>query len=88
IGGEEFLIVVTEAPLVSLVDLAERIRVAVEKGIRIEEAPEGFTVTVSIGVAVMSAADQNIDAIIKRADDALYRAKKEGRNRVIGSWTP
>lgn len=88
IGGEEFLIVVTEAPLVSLVDLAERIRVAVEKGIRIEEAPEGFTVTVSIGVADMSAADQNIDAIIKRADDALYRAKKEGRNRVIGSWTP
>jgi len=88
IGGEEFLIVVTEAPLVSLVDLAERIRVAVEKGIRIEEAPEGFTMTVSIGVADMSAADANIDAIIKRADDALYRAKKEGRNRVIGSWTP
>jgi len=88
IGGEEFLIVVTEAPLVSLVDLAERIRTSIEKGIRIEEAPEGFTMTVSIGVADMSAADPDIDAIIKRADDALYRAKKEGRNRVIGSWTP
>lgn len=87
-GGEEFLIVVTETPLASLVDLAERIRTAVGKGIRIQGTPDGIPLTVSIGVAAMSASDPNIDAIIKRADDALYRAKKEGRNRVIGSWTP
>jgi diguanylate cyclase (GGDEF)-like protein len=87
-GGEEFLIIVTETPLASLVDLAERIRVAVERGIRVGEPPDALVMTVSIGAAVMGAADADIDAIIKRADDALYRAKKEGRNRVIGSWTP
>ena len=87
-GGEEFLIVVTETPLASLVDLAERIRIAIEKGIRIGEAAETLVVTASVGVAVMGAGDTDIDAIIKRADDALYRAKKEGRNKVIGSWTP
>jgi len=87
-GGEEFLIVVTEAPLASLVDLAERIRIAIEKRIRIGEPPRTIVMTASIGVAVLVSSDVDIDAIIKRADDALYRAKKEGRNRVIGSWTP
>ena len=87
-GGEEFLIVVTETPLASLLDLAERIRAAIGKGIRLPGTPDGVPLTASIGVAAMSASDPNIDAIIKRADDALYQAKKEGRNRVMGSWTP
>lgn len=87
-GGEEFLIVVTDAPFAALVDLAERIRAAIAKGIRVGEAADALVMTVSIGVALMGAVDADIDAVIKRADDALYRAKKEGRNRVIGSWTP
>jgi two-component system, cell cycle response regulator len=42
-------------------------------------------ITVSLGVALIESPSDSIDDIIKRADDALYRAKREGRNRVISN---
>ncbi len=43
----------------------------------------GIGVTISIGIAALSGADDTPGAILKRADQALFRAKREGRNRVV-----
>jgi len=40
-------------------------------------------ITVSIGVAMLSEKDKGLDAVLKRADDAMYEAKRNGRNRVM-----
>ena len=82
IGGEEFAMVLPATPAERAVEVAERLRRAVE---RCEIALEGgapLRVTVSIGVASLPADDTNIDALMGRADKALYEAKGRGRNRV------
>lgn len=82
-GGEEFAILIGDVDLPGATAIAERIRWRVEDTFR--DAAAGGRVTVSLGVA---AADAECDAadIVQRADDALYRAKRAGRNRVaIGS---
>jgi diguanylate cyclase (GGDEF)-like protein len=61
--------------------VAERIRFAVEK----ESFQAGETVipvTVSCGVAVLTPGHENVTALVKSADEALYRAKSSGRNKV------
>lgn len=76
-GGEEFLILLENADLQEAVSVAERIRKEVES-----TPLEGhIKVTVSIGVASYSK-DEDINSLIKRADEALYRAKASGKNRV------
>lgn len=82
IGGEEFAVVLPHTPLEGAMTVAERIRRAVE-GARL---PHGISrvsdhVTVSMGV-VSSCADIPLADFVARADQALYRAKKNGRNRV------
>ena len=83
-GGEEFLIVlpVTGAQQASL--LAERIRMGVET-LSIETDKGAVSVTLSIGIAEMFHApqDSSVDDMIRRADEALYAAKKAGRNRTV-----
>lgn len=83
-GGEEFLVVLPEQALEAAIAAANRLRKAVEE-LRIPHKandPHGI-VTVSAGVAAMSTGDSaNVDELLKQADDALYAAKKEGRNRV------
>jgi two-component system cell cycle response regulator len=51
--------------------------------IRISRAPGLLNVTISIGIARMEGADDTADALLHRADQALYRAKRSGRNRVV-----
>ncbi len=75
-GGEEFC-VVTAAPLVESVALAEKIRSAVEFA-----SWDMRSVTVSIGVCSMPAGEFESDALFKNADQALYQAKHGGRNCV------
>jgi len=72
-GGEEFIMLLpeTEAPAALLV--AERMREAVARG---------GACTASIGVSSLQAGDRDLDALLARADAALYRAKAQGRNRV------
>ena len=83
-GGEEFLIVLPEQSLESAAAIADRLRRAVED-LRIpHEAkdPPGV-VTISAGVAALPAGEsKNADDLLTEADEALYRAKKSGRNRV------
>ena len=81
-GGEEFVLVLPGTDLPSATVIAERLR----KQVSTKQFPIGpdkaITVTVSIGVACLEGAGDGPSKILKRADDALYRAKREGRNRV------
>jgi len=65
-------------------DLAERIRGAVAK-IVVTASSGDFGFTVSIGVASFSNGDANWSDAMSRADEAMYRAKKAGRNRVVAA---
>lgn len=80
-GGEEFVAVLPDTDLSGAVTLAERIRQSVET-----LAPygnDGRAVTVSIGIGVYETGSaQTLADIMARADEALYRAKRDGRNRV------
>lgn len=79
-GGEEFLIVVPEADGTAALVIAERIRIAFEsKPITSQEGD--IKITVSLGLALSTSAVPDPETLLRLADDALYRAKKGGRNR-------
>jgi diguanylate cyclase (GGDEF)-like protein len=85
IGGEEFLVVLPGNTLEqAAADVAERLRSRVE-ALALDDLPAGLRTTISIGVAQMSPQDANVADLLLRADEALYRAKAEGRNRVVGA---
>ena len=84
IGGEEFLILAPDSTLNGAMHHAERIRNACEHNV----FPSDFgdiSFTVSIGVAQRSPAVGNFDQLLQLADQALYQAKHEGRNRVVAA---
>lgn len=72
-GGEEFLVLLPEAPLSAVLIVAERIR---------NETKQQTSVTLSLGVASLGAGMNKMQELIVKADEALYRAKQNGRNRV------
>ena len=81
IGGEEFGILLPEADLDEARIAAERLRVAIaEQPVDTSSGP--LTVTVSIGAAPAEASAAGVAELMKRADEALYAAKRGGRNRV------
>jgi len=83
-GGEEFVIVMPETDMTVATIVAERLRrrIATEPFV-IQQGARSLDVTISIGIAALSDAGDNAAAILKRADQALYRAKRDGRNRVV-----
>ncbi|HEY4881584.1 MAG TPA: GGDEF domain-containing protein [Steroidobacteraceae bacterium] len=83
IGGEEFAVLLSHTSSAGGVELAERIRAAVEQGkIRRADTDESIgNVTVSLGLATCGDNEQ-FEAMIARADRALYQSKAAGRNRV------
>jgi diguanylate cyclase (GGDEF)-like protein len=83
LGGEEFLIVLPGIELRAAGDTAERLRSAVE-----EAQPTGIPITISLGVSAARGAQVDYDALFKAADEALYEAKRGGRNRVIAAPAP
>lgn len=86
-GGEEFLVIMPATAGDEAALAAERLRQQVAgTPFRLRDG-RGIEVTVSIGVATAGPEDETADDLIKRADIALYQAKQEGRNRVIGATT-
>ena len=83
-GGEEFLIVLAQTDIKGALIGAERVRTNIEN-ILFPDIGSDFKVTVSIGLSEYQIRE-DIDKIIARADEALYRAKNGGRNRVESVW--
>ena len=83
-GGEEFVVVMPDTDSAFAFTVAERLRQSIEATpIKISRAPNALTITVSIGIASSNGMPDVADQLLRRADQALYRAKREGRNRVI-----
>ncbi|MFW6080873.1 MAG: GGDEF domain-containing protein [Desulfosalsimonas sp.] len=80
-GGEEFLVIMVDSNIDGAGECAERLRKKAEK-IKYSGFSDSFQVTISIGIT-MYCPSENVDELIKRADNALYLAKAEGRNRVV-----
>jgi diguanylate cyclase (GGDEF)-like protein len=80
-GGEEFIVVLPHADAARALEIAERLRAAVER-LDWADVDPALRVTVSVGVAERAAAEDDFAALSRRADDSLYRAKAHGRNRV------
>jgi two-component system, cell cycle response regulator len=83
-GGEEFVIVMPETDMAVAAMVAERLRrrIASEPFV-ISQGARSIPVTLSIGIGALRGRDDNAAALLKRADQALYRAKRDGRNRVV-----
>jgi len=86
-GGEEIAILALQTPVSDAADLAERLRQAVETSTMVpadeDEKRPAITITVSIGVTGFDQLVADRHAIVERVDKALYKAKEEGRNRVV-----
>ncbi len=80
-GGEEFVVILRQCELKMAAKTAERIRKACEKQ-RIKIGEDILNITISIGVASFPTHGSESAILISVADEALYRAKAEGRNRV------
>jgi diguanylate cyclase (GGDEF)-like protein len=81
VGGEEFVVLSPGADMASAMLLAERVRSTVEQTPLVIDG-QSLTLTVSVGVAVAALNESDGTALLKRADAALYGAKRAGRNRV------
>lgn len=82
VGGEEFAILLPGTDLAAAGVFAERLRRRVAESSLTIDGGIVITITVSIGMAAMAGTDADCDAVLARADEALYRAKRGGRNRI------
>jgi diguanylate cyclase (GGDEF)-like protein len=81
IGGEEFCVFLPSTTLAGAQQLAEHIRIAIEN-LAIHVAQQDIRITASLGVASSTQGHETIHAIQQHADQAMYEAKRSGRNRV------
>lgn len=82
-GGEEFVVLLRNPGTHVAAEVGERVRQAVR---RLDLSDLGVPgVTVSVGVSIEASPDQPIGAVIEQADQAMYRAKRGGRNRVVAA---
>lgn len=82
-GGEEFLILLQNVSLENAMNISDRIRRCIENYEFRMEQGEKFNVTISCGVYEMNYKNNNFTDGVKRADEALYKAKRSGRNKCI-----
>jgi diguanylate cyclase (GGDEF)-like protein len=81
-GGEEFAVLLPHTDAAAAMVVSERLRRTVEE-LRVMEGDEVAPLTVSIGVSLRAEGEASWTEMLRRADIALYRAKREGRNRVV-----
>ena len=81
-GGEEFVVIVPEFTCEQMKDLAENLRIKVQEMSIKAENGSVFNVTISLGVSAVPDFANNAEELMQSADEALYRAKESGRNRV------
>jgi len=83
-GGEEFVVAMPDTDKAVAAAVAERIRRRIaSEPFAINGGEGAVTVTISIGLAALAGGEEGVAPILKRADQALYRAKRDGRNRVV-----
>ncbi len=82
-GGEEFVLVLPSTNMAAAHVIAERLRKSIASKLFTVGQTPAIPVTVSIGVAALNNVEDTLDKLLKRADSALYAAKREGRNRVV-----
>lgn len=85
-GGEEMIVLLRGSSLKDGLNIAEKIRANIENSL-IRDKDNIYKVTISIGVATFESKDE-ADTIVKRADDGLYKAKADGRNRACSIKEP
>lgn len=81
VGGEEFLAALTQTSTLAGQRTAERLRLIIENS-PVEVPDASISYTISIGMTSLLTEDASIETLLKRADEALYKAKNNGRNRV------
>lgn len=85
LGGEEFALLLPETDQQGAVQLAQRLRTAIERHQYLSPAGAPLHVTASIGVATAQRSAKDVEKLLSSADRALYRAKNNGRNRVCST---
>ncbi len=81
-GGEEFVILLSNTHPKGAELLAERLRLAI-RSIDCRDIAQGLRITASIGVATLNPVEETAEQLLKRADEALYQAKRQGRDQVV-----
>ncbi|KQQ97131.1 GGDEF domain-containing protein [Massilia sp. Leaf139] len=87
LGGEEFAVLLPDANGQTALEVAARLRTALDRSLPLGPATLPIAYTVSIGVATL-APDETLAGMMERADAALYAAKADGRNRVVSAPMP
>ncbi|HWX89250.1 MAG TPA: PleD family two-component system response regulator [Rhizomicrobium sp.] len=83
-GGEEFVVAMPDTDIAFATNIAERLRQSIETTpIKISRAPGQLSITISIGIARCEGEGDTAEQLLQRADQALYRAKRTGRNKVV-----
>jgi len=86
VGGEEFVIILPETDPVIAAKVAERLRRAVcGKPFDVPNQDKCLEITISIGLAALQGSNDTQEQMLKRADEALYDAKEQGRNKVVAN---
>ena len=82
LGGEEFAIIVTDTPAQEVTNLAERLRLSIANSKNLI-GDIAIEVTISVGIAAFKAGGDSLEAVMNKADQALYLAKSKGRNQTV-----
>ena len=83
LGGEEFVIIMPDTDVARAYQVGERLRACVAADNFPISEDQSVRVTASVGIGTLERADDTPETIFKRADNALYTAKRRGRNRVV-----
>ena len=83
LGGEEFVVIMPDADSVVCRQVGERLRECIEEAPFAINSQTSVPVTVSVGLATLSKENDTPQSLLKRADNAVYEAKRSGRNRVV-----